>query len=185
MNLDLGEIEFADGAKRPFSCCVNVGLDADAARRTNGLPDWLKSRGGYFLGGVAAVFGYTPGRIALAGDGVPRVDETAWFVCVSNTPTYGGGLRIAPDARLDDGLLDITVARRCSRSKLLRSLPRVLNGTHRMLDIVTTFRVPGIEIATGASQPVFADGEEVGVTPIRIRVRTAAIQVMQGMKQRS
>ena len=68
---DLAEVTFADGTSRLFSCCLNVGLDADAARRTNLLPVWLKSRGGYLIGGLAALLNYRHDRISLSGAGVP------------------------------------------------------------------------------------------------------------------
>lgn len=175
---DLGQMEFADGTKRYFSCCANVGVDADAARRANALPDWLKQRKGYFLGGLAAILCYQPQRLRVESDGHPLLNENAWLVSVSNTPVYGGGLKIAPQASLTDGLLDITYLRAISRLSLMKHFPKILTGKHIGASGLETFTTTFLRIETGAPQPVFADGEPMGQTPVTIRVVPKAMSVL-------
>lgn len=177
---DLGEIEFADGAKRYFSCCANVGVDADAARRANALPDWLKQRKGYFLGGLAAILRYQPQRLRVESDGRPLLNENAWLVSASNTPEYGGGLKIAPQASLTDGLLDITYLRAISRLSLMKHFPKILTGKHIGASGLEVFTTSWLRIETGTPQPVFADGEPMGQTPVTIRVVPKAMPVLSG-----
>jgi diacylglycerol kinase (ATP) len=178
---DLGLARFANGTKRYFSCCLNVGLDADAARRANSLPNWLKSRKGYFLAGAGAIFGYRPASIAVSGEGFPAMDEPAWFVSVSNTPEFGGGLKIAPGASLTDGKLDVTYVscNRLSRAGLLWHLPKILNGSHTSVKAVRHFAVESINIRTVNPQPVYGDGEGLGQTPVEVECAPGALNVVR------
>src|SRR5690606_25671560 len=71
----------------------------------------------------------------------PTREVEATLVAVGNGPSYGGGMRICSGARLDDGLLDVTVVGACSRTTLLRVFPRVYSGTHLDHPAVTVHRV--------------------------------------------
>jgi len=175
LRCDLGLARFSDGTERFFSCCLNVGLDADAARRTNALPDWMKARGGYFWGGLAALMRYQPEVISLSGHGVPRHAAKSWFVTVSNTPTFGGGLPIAPNATVDDGLLYVTVVHGLGRAALAWHYPKILRGRHTALPQVMTFKIPGLKISTPRPQAIYGDGEALGQTPVEVSVLPAAL----------
>lgn len=177
---DLGVITAKEMRKpRYFSCCANIGLDADAAKRTDHMPDWLKSHGGYFLGGLAALASYRPQQISYSHDGGQR-NERAWFLSVSNTPTFGGGLKIAPQASITDGKLDITVAtaRRFSRAALAWHFPKIFSGKHVGLAGLEVLTTEHIDISTAAAQPVYADGEYITETPCRIEVAPAALRLV-------
>lgn len=172
---DLGLVEMEGGHRRYFSCCANIGLDADAARRTNHLPNWMKERNGYLIGGLGAIASYTPKRITISGEGIPAISEKGWFVAISNTPIYGGGLKIAPKASINDGLLDITYLRETPRWNLVRHYPKILSGTHVQLPMVTQFTTRELSIETELPMPIYADGDHMGTTPGRITIASRAL----------
>jgi diacylglycerol kinase family enzyme len=85
---------------------------------------------------------------------------------------------LAPDARLDDGALDVVLSRRTGKLEFLRSLPRVFNGTHVELPYVEVLR--GREVRVDADRPftVYADGDPIGELPVVVRAVPAAINVL-------
>lgn len=178
LSADIGELRFADGSRKFFSCCANIGLDADAARRAAKLPDLVKAAGGYFLAGMLSLLLYQPGRITLRSH-EKIFSEDAWFVSISNTPTFGGGLKIAPQARLDDGELDIIFARAMPRFTLARHYPKILGGNHIGLDALNIFATDELAISTGIPSPVFCDGEFAGLTPVTITVLPKALRAVR------
>jgi diacylglycerol kinase (ATP) len=164
---------------RYFSCCANIGLDANAAQRTDRMPDWLKSHGGYFLGGLLALARYRPAEIAYATSCRERA-ERGWFLSVSNTPTFGGGLKIAPRASITDGQLDITFASadHFSRSALAMHFPKIFSGKHVGLRGLEIFTSEQINIHTPSAQAVYADGEYLTDTPCRIHLAPGALRLV-------
>jgi diacylglycerol kinase (ATP) len=178
---DVGMLRHHGGSGRlhAFACCVNVGLDAAAAARANALPDWLKSRRGYFIAAAISLLTYQPQMITVAGSGVSTLSEEAWFVSVSNTPTFGGGLKIAPEASITDSQFDVTYLPRIPRPELIRHFPKILTGAHTALPFLRQFRASALEIYTEHSSDVYADGEYMGRTPIQIDVAPRSLPVIR------
>lgn len=87
-------------------------------------------------------------------------------------------MHIAPDAEIDDGLLDVVVIDAASRWQLVRSLPKVYDGRHVTLDEVHVFR--GREITVSADEPVdaYADGDRLSALPVTATVRPGALRVI-------
>lgn len=100
------------------------------------------------------------------------------LVAFANTPTYGGGIRIAPHARLDDGKLDIFVVRAMAKTRLLRLFPSVYSGRHLDLPEVEHFQSERLHIETEGPVDVYADGEYVCHTPVEVTVKGAALKVI-------
>ncbi|MGH9545027.1 MAG: diacylglycerol/lipid kinase family protein [Terriglobales bacterium] len=170
---------------RYFCCVGGVGLDAEVARRANRLPRLLRRHGGYLLSVLPALFGFHPMAVrvraspASCGGGLdPRHDGPAMVVAFANTPTYGGGIRIAPDARLDDGKLEICVVGAMARARLLWLFPSVFSGRHLKIPEVKYFQAERLRIETGKPAEVYADGEYVCHTPVEVTVERAALQVI-------
>ena len=95
-----------------------------------------------------------------------------------NSGRYGGGMLLAPDASLDDGLLDVVLIAEHSKRGFLRNLPRVFNGAHVHHPAVRVLR--GRELRVDADRPftVYADGDPIGDTPATIRVVAHALRVL-------
>jgi diacylglycerol kinase (ATP) len=105
----------------------------------------------------------------------------AVLVTVGNTASIGGGMRLAPDARVDDGLLDVLVATPLSRLELLKLFPRVFRGTHVTDEHVSIERGRVITIDTddrGPAPITYADGERFGPLPVTLEVVAGALRVI-------
>jgi diacylglycerol kinase (ATP) len=170
---------------RYFCCVGGVGLDVEVARRANQLPRALRRRGGYLLSLLPAVFGFQPVAVKVqAGHDDPsngldtRHDGPAMVVAFANTPTYGGGIMIAPHARLDDGKLEICVVEAMVKARLLRLFPSVYSGRHLNLPEVKYFQADRLRIETEKPSEVYADGEYVCPTPVEVTVERAALKVI-------
>jgi diacylglycerol kinase family enzyme len=141
---------------------------------------WLPSRLQYPYAAVRSLATYQPGRYRVAVDGLER-EYAAATVVVANSAYYGSGMKIAPGASVDDGLLDVVVIEAASRLELVRSLPRVYDGAHVERPEVTVLTGRRVEIrgSARAGIPVGADGEPLGVLP-RLEDAPAAVDVRPG-----
>ena len=101
------------------------------------------------------------------------------LVAVGNGVSYGGGMRVCPDAIPDDGLLDVTWLHGVSKATFLRVFPQVFSGSHVRSPYVSTARAASIEI-DAAGQLAYADGERVGPLPAAITVEPRALPVVRG-----
>jgi diacylglycerol kinase (ATP) len=102
------------------------------------------------------------------------------LIAVGNGPAYAGGMHITPAARMDDGLLDVTVVGPLSKPAFLWSFPRVFKGTHVTHPAVRTFTAERVELASldgSAPMDVYADGERVGPLPATMEAVRDALTV--------
>jgi len=178
-----GNLKPGTGNSHYFCCIAGVGLDGEIARRANRLPRWLRGHGGYILSSVPSLFQFAavPMRILL-----PQKDQSAANVrekrtilaTFANTPTFGGGMRIAPRALLDDGLLDICVVSDLNKFKLFCLFPTVYFGRHLTIPEVEYFQSESLRLETERPLDVYADGEYVCQTPIEVTVSPRALPVI-------
>jgi diacylglycerol kinase family enzyme len=169
--IDLGA---ANG--RTFLGIASLGFDSDANRIANEAPPQL-GRLVYVYGAFRALTAWTPARFAVEVDG-DRTEFTGWSVAAANSGFYGGGMRLAPHARLDDGALDVILVRDCSKLRCALTLPKVFRGAHIRDPNVSELR--GAEVRVEADRPftVYADGDPVGRLPITLRAVPAALKVL-------
>ena len=99
------------------------------------------------------------------------------MISVGNGVSLGGGMLVTPDAKVDDGLLDVLVVERLSRLQFLRIFPRVFRGEHLTDPRVTVRRVKSITIAA-EGVAAYGDGERVGPLPVTIDVQSGALKVL-------
>jgi diacylglycerol kinase (ATP) len=127
----------------------------------------------YTIAMVRELLSFRPVTYRLKVDGVPQTAE-AMLVSVANGRSIGGGMKIVPQAEVDDGLLDLFVVDRMPRHRLLRVFPRVFRGEHLSLPEVHITRVRTVELdAEGIV--AYADGERVGPLPVEVSVAPAAL----------
>jgi YegS/Rv2252/BmrU family lipid kinase len=169
--IDLGQ---ANG--RPFLGIASLGFDSEANALANRAPRRL-GRGIYVYGALGAVARWRPASFDVTVDG-ERESFDGWSVIVANTSVYGGGMYVAPDARVDDGLLDVVLIRKTTRLHFLTSFPKVFKGLHVHDDHVSVRR--GREVRVEASRPfdVYADGDPIAALPVDVRCLPAAVQVL-------
>jgi diacylglycerol kinase family enzyme len=172
---------------RYFCCIAGVGLDGDVARRANQWPRWLRRHGGYVLSLAPTILSFAPFPMRVetpdVGDDktwLVRSDQPTILAAFANTPTYGGGMKIAPRAQMDDGVLDVCVVGGVSPFKLLRMFPSVYSGRHLKIREVSYFQTGRARIETAHPRDVYADGEFVCRTPVGVGVQRAALKVVTG-----
>jgi diacylglycerol kinase family enzyme len=126
-----------------------------------------------------ALFTYQPRPLRVRWEGGAFEDE-AMFAAVTNTRGYGGGFRVSPRARLDDGLLDLCLIRRASRLSLLSKFGHIMRGTHAGLAevVVVQSRWFTIEDARGDARAAL-DGELPDTTtPLRIECQPGGVRLL-------
>ncbi len=170
--IDLGSI---DGGAC-FTTVLCTGFDAAVNARANAMR-WPAGPRRYDLAVLAELAALTPRRVRVqAGD--TELDLEAILVAVGNGPSYGGGLRICPDATLDDGLLDVIVIAAASRRRLLRVFPSLRTGGHIDEPEVTVLRAATVRIDGDPGWPVYADGEPQGTLPVTMHCEPGALTVV-------
>lgn len=180
-----GDREAPAAAPRLFCCVAGVGLDAEVARRANALPRWLRAHGGYALSLAPTIFTFAPLPVKIstpaeidAGSWLPRSDQPTILAAFANTPTYGGGMKIAPRAKIDDALLDVCIVGGVDPFKLFCMFPSVYGGHHLHLREVEYFSAARARIETEHPLDVYADGEYVCPTPVEIGIQPGALSVI-------
>jgi diacylglycerol kinase family enzyme len=109
---------------------------------------------------------------------VTRSDQPTIHAAFANTSTYGGGMKIAPQAKMDDGLLDVCVVGGIDPFKLFCMFPTVYVGRHLKIREVSYFQTAGVRVETERPLDVYADGEYVCRTPVEVSVHRAALKVV-------
>jgi diacylglycerol kinase (ATP) len=181
--IDLGTLTSVKSEQDHYFCSVaGIGLDAEVSRRANTLPRWLRGHGGYALALAPTLLSYAPRAMKImardeAGNWATRSDQTTMLAAFGNTATYGGGMKIAPNARADDGLLDVCVIGG-NRFKLACMFPTVYFGRHLRIREVNYFQAPSIRVETISPLDVYADGEFICRTPVEIGVQSGALRIV-------
>ncbi|BCJ70775.1 hypothetical protein CS0771_03190 [Catellatospora sp. IY07-71] len=170
-------IDTVDAAGETVLGSVYAGVDAAANERAN-RARWTPSGLVYPLAGARALAGWRPTRYEIAVDGGPPMALTAYTVVVANSGFYGGGLHVAPDARVDDGLLDVIVLGCASKLLFPLVLREMRSGSHLRRAEVTVLRGASVALSTDRPVPAYADGDplsELGSLVLRARPRTLAV----------
>ncbi|MCT8138966.1 hypothetical protein H1D32_15345 [Anaerobacillus sp. CMMVII] len=111
-------------------------------------------------------------------DGKKKTFSNVWLIAIANTPYYGGGLKICPEADNTDGTLNLCIAHSLSKLEILMFFPLVFLGKHTLHRSVSTEKGQVIEISSNDSVLVQADGEMLDQTPISIFVQKQKFNVI-------
>lgn len=169
--IDVGEV---NGHR--FLGIASCGFDSDANRIAN---DARLVRGNlvYLYAALRALAAWKPARFELALNGQSR-GFRGYGVAVANSRAYGGGMFIAPDAELDDGLLDVVWIAEVGKLRFLANLPKVFKGSHVANDEVTVLRAAEVEVRADRPFAVYADGDHIADLPARLRLLPRALRVI-------
>ncbi|WLR56023.1 diacylglycerol kinase family lipid kinase [Mesobacillus subterraneus] len=184
--IDIGKIQHNELQKTYFMNNMGVGFDAAVAKDSNEssmkqlLNRFSLGRLVYVYILVKKLLTFRTIPIEVTTDGKVYKYSNAWFVTVSNQPYYGGGMKIAPVALPDDGILDITVVHQISRLKLLLVFVSVFWGKHTMFREVEQFTGKSITIESPDEVLAHADGEAIGYTPLKIQACPKALKILSG-----
>jgi YegS/Rv2252/BmrU family lipid kinase len=179
-SVDLGIVlDSSEGPSRAFVGIASVGFDSVANGIANEAPAWL---GGlvYAYGALRALIAWKPARFELELDPPSeRMSFSAYTVGAANSQAYGGGMRAAPAALLDDGLLEVVVLESVSKlSFLTRILPKVFSGEHVKQPGVRVFRAGEVAISCERPFAMYADGDPIGDLPLRVRALPRAVTML-------
>lgn len=168
--LDLGK---ANG--RPFVCIASTGYDSVANRIAN---DARLVRGNlvYAYAAVRALVSWRPARFSVTLDGREHEFE-GYTVAAANTRFYGGGMRVAPNADPNDGLLEVICIENVSKLRFLANLPKVFSAKHVQLEGVRSFRAREVAISANRPFDVYADGDRITQLPATVTV-TPGLRVL-------
>ncbi len=152
--IDLGLIN----EKRYFINIAGIGFDAEVARAVNEYPKVLGGTLPYLAGILKTLWSFSPALMRVKID-LRELRQKVFLLAVANATTYGGGLKICPDARIDDGLFDICVAGEIGRLEIPVLLPKIYQGGHRHHPKVKILRARQIEVHPSRLVAIHADGE--------------------------
>jgi YegS/Rv2252/BmrU family lipid kinase len=171
--MDVGEI---DG--KTFVGIASVGFDSDANRIANEAPPRLGNLV-YAYGALRAMWSWTPVRfqVELEPSG-ERVSFTGYSVATANSRAFGGGMYLAPEAALDDGLFDVVMIEQAAKLRYLWDLPKVFRGAHVHSVNVRVLRAAEVRISAERPFTMYADGDPIGELPVRVRSLPGAVTVL-------
>ncbi len=169
--IDVGE---ANGKR--FLGIVSVGFDSECNRLANET-HFIRGNLVYAYSMVRTLIGWRSARFTVVAGGERKRLE-GYFVDVANNCVYGGGMYIAPDAKLDDGRFDVVAITEVGKLRFLRGLRDVLKGAHIHKEEVTTFRASRLELDASRPFPVYADGEHLTDLPVSLHVLPSCLSIL-------
>ncbi|MFT4189297.1 MAG: diacylglycerol kinase family protein [Aeromicrobium sp.] len=161
--VDLIEATLPGLAPQRVAGSVYSGVDSRASEIVDRVR-WMPSKLQYPYASVHALATYVPTELTVEVDGVAS-SYVAATVVVANSGYYGKGMRIAPNAVVDDGLLDVIVVEAAQRRGMIKAMPKVYDGSHVELDQVTELRGKAVRLSGTPSLPMGGDGEPLGMLP--------------------
>jgi YegS/Rv2252/BmrU family lipid kinase len=169
--IDLGQV-----GSRTFIGIASCGFDSVANRIAN---ETTMVRGNlvYAYGALRALAGWRPATFTVTIDGDART-VTGYTVAAANSRFYGGGMMLAPDATLQDGMLDVVIVLDTPKLRFLRLLPTVFKGEHVRLDTVQVLRGATVEIAASRAFTLYADGDPIAELPVTVSTLPGAIRAI-------
>lgn len=176
---DVGEITVA-GEPEPiyFLNVAGCGFDAAVAQRINRGFRFVKGTAAYTAGIFSTLSRFRGVPLTLTFESTQTQNIDAMMCSIGNTSSYGGGMKIAPLADLQDGKIDICTVARCGIVEFLRAFPMVFKGSHLSHPKVSYRQVSELKIESNEPLPILVDGEVRGQTPAQFRVLPKAVRVL-------
>jgi diacylglycerol kinase family enzyme len=174
--LDVGQVKTGKGRKFSFFELATVGLSAAI------YPDATKAEGGKLSGvkdAVMTLVHQDPSPdVFLTLDDESKIETETMLVMVSNTPAFGKKFLVAPNASLQDGLLDISVYQGFSKAELLGYYAKVMDGGYSGNGKVQRYQARKLQVKSSPRLKVMADGVELGKGTVTIKMRPGALRVI-------
>ena len=178
--IDAGRVSYrtwggAD-AERWFANVGSVGMSGAVAQRANGMSKALGGKATFFYALTRVFFEWDNTEVTVRFDDGERRGKMH-DVIVANGVWHGGGMKLAPDARSDDGLFDVVLIGDVGKVDFLTTAPKLYKGKHVNHPKVEVVRTARVEVDAAEHLPIELDGEQVGTTPVTFEVVPGAVRV--------
>jgi diacylglycerol kinase (ATP) len=169
------DLALANGFR--YAGVAGFGFDSEVAEYANRNVRFLRGSLVYLYAIFRVLPRFRPLEVRVSRDGKMNY-EAIMFAAVGNSRQYGGGIRITPDARIDDGELDLCIVHQTSRLQLLRTLPLAYTGGHVKNAFVETRRGREFHFASEKPLAVYADGEPLTTTPVTFALAEQKLRIV-------
>lgn len=180
MVIDAGIVEYyknSQKTQRYFVNAAGIGFDAAAVESTEKIPKYFGGTIPYLAGLLRTLIGYRNKSVVMDINDSSKSAKIL-SVIVANGNYLGGGMHVAPDAVMDDSLLDVVVIGDVGKFDLLKSLPMIYKGTHGDHPKVTIEKAAEVFIDTSERVLVHADGELLGEGPASFKLLPSALSLV-------
>src|SRR5882757_3495012 len=183
-SVDLLRARTADGREGLYVGGGGVGLDAESARYSSGRYKRIPGRARYLAAALHALSKFKPlqVRAEFPGSTLPAVESQVLLAGALNTASYGAGLRLAPDAQIDDGLFTTLFIRNLKATEVLAAIPGLLTRGELPDSYVTRVSSTRVRLSCDRDCHFHGDGEILGPAPVEIDVLPSAVQMLAPIK---
>jgi YegS/Rv2252/BmrU family lipid kinase len=175
--IDLGRVAFAGGGSRLFANVASAGMSGAVARRANAMTKALGGRATFFYALTREFLAWQNTQVVVGLDGGLRREGPMHDVIVANGRYHGGGMKVAPDARQDDGLFDVVLIGDVTKLDFLTTAPKLYSGAYLSHPKVEPLSSSTVVIESAEPLPLEVDGEPIGTTPARFEIVPSALRV--------
>jgi YegS/Rv2252/BmrU family lipid kinase len=175
--IDLGRVECGDGTSRFFANVASAGMSGAVARRANAMTKKLGGRATFFYALTREFLAWQNTAVVVELDDGVRREGPMHDVIVANGRYHGGGMKLAPDARQDDGAFDVVTIGDVTKLDFLTTAPKLYSGRYLSHPKVELLRSAAVAISATEPLPLEVDGEPAGTTPARFEVVPAALRL--------
>jgi YegS/Rv2252/BmrU family lipid kinase len=180
--IDLGYVTFrgfdSNERSRYFANAAGLGFDAEVTMRANAGPRMMGGTIPYLSSLVRTLRSYRNKQISVSIDGAEPWQARANSIVIANGQYFGGGMKIAPDALLSDGILDVTLLGDLGKIELVQNVPRVYDGSHVTHPKVKTFTASTVDVVSPDRVLLQADGEVLGTAPATFQIAHLALRMI-------
>ena len=175
--IDLGRVECEGADPRFFANVASAGMSGAVARRANSMTKALGGRATFFYALTREFLAWQNTRVVVELEGGIRREGPMHDVIVANGNWHGGGMKLAPEARQDDGAFDVVTIGDVSKLDFVTTAPKLYSGRYLSHPKVELLRSSSVTIGADEPLPLEVDGEPIGTTPARFEVVPSALRL--------
>jgi YegS/Rv2252/BmrU family lipid kinase len=170
-------VDVAEVDGRTFLGIASYGFDSEVQDRANGTK-LVRGQLVYLYSAFVTLARWKPAHLRLSADGGGERLVTGYAVAACNSGIFGGGMLLAPDASLEDGLLDVFISHDSTKWRYLKGVVKAFKGRHLEDPSAELFRARELRVDAERPFRIYADGDPIGATPATIRVVPGALRVL-------
>ncbi len=154
-----------------------VGFDSEVTECANTQIPILAGTLAYSAAVFYKLFAFKPKRLKIVHD-QGTFDDQVMFAVFGNSKSYGGGMKITPDADMEDGLIDVLIVERIGILNLMITMPKVFSGRHIPHPSIRTLRTTRAELSSPDKLDLYGDGDYITPVPVTLEIHPKAFRVM-------